>query len=254
MLQAPAATLVTLLHDRDPKVLQATLLSLARISDAIDSETLLPLLNHPDSDVRGAAARALAKHQPQFALKAIPSQLQKEVATERVLFDERAKRKDQTFTKADIDVIQKSFRCQMEMVRALSSLPGDTATHALITLALRPDKDFSEYNAVVSGFQLWDRIASDPAPFVEALGSASTELAERAEWTLTNAGPAVLPAVRKALDSSRPTARTRAMHILAFQGDRGSIDKLKSIQAAGGPDADLAAWAIAKIESLHPSL
>ena len=254
MLQAPAATLVTLLHDRDPKVLQATLLSLARISDAIDSETLLPLLNHPDSDVRGAAARALAKHQPQLALKAIPPQLQKEVAAEHVLFDERAKRKDQTFTKADIDVIQKSFRCQMEMVRALSSLPGDTATHALITLALRPDKDFSEYNAIVSGFQLWDRIASDPAPFVEALGSASTELAERAEWTLTNAGPAVLPAVRKALDSSRPTARTRAMHILAFQGDRGSIDKLKSIQAAGGPDADLAAWAIAKIESLHPSL
>jgi hypothetical protein len=43
------------------------------------------------------------------------------------------------------------------------------------------------------------------------------------------------------------------MHILAWQGDLGSLDKLHSMQSAGGPDADLAAWAIAKIESLHPA-
>lgn len=253
MLGGPATALMPLLHDNDPKVLQAALLSLARIPDEVSSEALLPLLAHSDSDVRGAAARALAQHQPQLALKAIPPLLQKEVAAERIVFDDRAKRKDQTFTKTDIDVIQKSFRCQMEMVRALSSIRGDDATHELITLALRPDKDFSEYNAIVSGFQLWDRLASDPAPFVEALGSASTELAERAEWTLTHAGPAVLPTVRKALDSASPAARTRAMHILAWQGDLGSLDKLHSMQSAGGPDADLAAWAIAKIESLHPA-
>ena len=254
MVNGPSAPLLPLLHDNDPKVLQAALLALARISDDVSSEILLPLLTHSDSDVRGAAARALAKHQPQLALKAIPPQLQKEVAAERIVFDERAKRKDQSFTKTDIDVIQKSFRCQMEMVRALASIPGNDATHELITLALRPDKDFSEYNAIVSGFQLWDRIATDPSPFVDALGSASTELAERVEWTLTNAGPAVLPAVRKALDSNSRAARTRAMHILAWQGDLGSLDKLHSMQAAGGPDADLAAWAIARIESLHPSL
>ena len=254
MLQAPATALMPLLHDNDPKVLQAALLALARIPDEVSSEALLPLLTHSDSDVRGAAARALAQHQPQLALKAIPPQLEKVVAAERIVFDDRAKRKDQSFTKADIEVIQKSFRCQMEMVRALSSIRGDDATHELITLALRPDKDFAEYNAIVSGFQLWDRIASEPSPFVDALGSASTELAERAEWTLTHADPAVLPAVRKALDSGNPTARTRAMHILAWQGDLGSLDKLHSMQAAGGPDADLAAWALEKIKSLHPSL
>jgi glycerophosphoryl diester phosphodiesterase len=71
---------------------------------------------------------------------------------------------------------------------------------------------------------------------------------------LIQAGPAVLPAVRRALASEDAPVRERAIRIVAWQGDVESLKTLRAMQKTGGGDAALAAWAIEKIKSLQPNL
>src|SRR3984957_7002063 len=118
MLRAPASNLLPLLKDRDPQVLQSALLALAPAPGDVSAATLLPLLSCDDASVRGAAAVALARHQPEIAIKAIPAQLQKEVASEQVIKHDQERRGTSKFTQPEIDAIMKSFKCQMEIMRA----------------------------------------------------------------------------------------------------------------------------------------
>jgi len=254
ILHAPLRMLLPLLDDKDPLVLQTVLLAAARMPGEVSAPRLLSLLTSNVQEVRGAAARALAAHHPAVAVKAIAAQLDKEVAAERVLYDDRQSHGNPDFTQSEIDVIMRSFRCQMEMVRALYSIPGESATRELIHLALRPEKDFSQYNAIVSGFQLWDRIAADSTLLIEVLGTENVDLAERAEWTLAHAGPGVLPSVRAVLRGTDAAARRRAIHILAWQADQESLDMLEATAHGDSPDAALASWAVEKIKSLHPGI
>jgi glycerophosphoryl diester phosphodiesterase len=251
MLNAPAGVLVPLLRDQDPHVLQLALLALARAPGDVSPGTLLPLLSYDDAAVRGAAAVALARHQPAAAIKAIPAQLQREIASGRVIHNNHAT--GAQFTQPEIDAIMKSFKCQMEMMRALHMLEGNDATRELETLAFRSDEGPSSLDGIVAGFQLWDRIGGDATPAVQALGSTDREVADRAEWMLVKASPAVLPEVREALDSENKKVRQRAMRIVAWQGDTESVATLQSIEQTDVADAALAAWAIEKIQSLHPN-
>jgi glycerophosphoryl diester phosphodiesterase len=253
MLRAPASTLLPLLRDQDPHVLQSALLALARAPGDVSAGTLLPLLSFDDAAVRGAAAVALARHQPETAIKAIPAQLQREVVLEQAIHDVHERRGTPKFTQPEIDAIVKSFKCQMEMMRALAMLQGKDSTRELEELAFRPDEGLSSYDGIVAGFQLWDRVGADAAPAVQALGSSDRQVADRAEWMLVKASPAVLPEVRKALDSDNKDVRQRAMRIVAWQGDSESLATLQSIQKTDAADAALAAWAIEKIQTLHPN-
>jgi glycerophosphoryl diester phosphodiesterase/HEAT repeat protein len=253
MLRAPASNLLPLLKDRDPQVLQSALLALARAPGDVSAETLLPLLSCNDAAVRGAAAVALARHHPEVAIKAIPVQLQKEVVFEQAMQEDHASRGTKKFTQPEIDTIMKSFKCQMEMLRALNMLQGNDATRELAAVAFRPDKGLSSYDGIVTGFQLWDRIGADAAPAVQALGSSDRQVADRAEWILVKASPAVLPEVRKALDSESQEVRQRAMRIVAWQGDTESLATLQAMQKTDTADTALAAWAIEKIQTLHPN-
>jgi glycerophosphoryl diester phosphodiesterase len=254
ILHAPVQMLVPLLNDKDPAVLKAALLATASMPGEVSVSQLLALLTSDVQEVRGAAARALAAHHPAAAVKPIAAQLDKEVAAERIIYDDRLRRGESTFTQSEIDAITHSFRCQMEMVRALYSIPGEAATRELVHLALRPEKDFSQYNAIVASFQLWDRIALDPKYLLEVLGSKNIDLADRAEWTLAHAGPSVLPGVRAVLQSANAAARMRAVHILAWQADKASLAALQAIADGQSSDAALAAWAVEKIKNLHPVL
>jgi len=76
--------------------------------------------------------------------------------------------------------------------------------------------------------------------------------ADRADWVLIHAGAGVLPQVRADLHSEDSAVRRRAIQIVAWQGDSSSLSTLRTMQAKPGPDAEVAAWAIAKIESLQP--
>jgi HEAT repeat protein len=253
MMNAPASVLLTLLGDKDSEVLQAVLLALGRAPGNVSAEKLLPLLSNDDPGVRGGAAVALARHQPELAVKVVPTQLRKEIAAEKVIYDHHMQSgTPQTFTQQEIAAVMKSFKCQMEMLRAISILHDSEATRELELLAFQPDKSFSQFDGIVAGFQMWDRLGPDATRAVQALESSNQQIADRAEWMLVKAGPAVLPDVRKALQSTNEDVRQRAIRIVAWQGDANSLDSLRALKAMNGPDAALAAWAIAKIETLHP--
>jgi len=240
-----------LLHDDDVHVLQEALLAVGRSTGEVSAAILLPLLSHDSPAVRGAAAVALARYQPAVAIKAISAQLHREIVSERVLYDNHQKNGGSPlFTQAEIVAIMSSFKCQMEMVRAISMLKGVDATREMTVLAFQPDKYFSQYDGIIAGFQLWDRIGENVVVAVQALGSNDEQVADRAEWMLVKAGADVLPEVRKALDSTSKTVRERAIRIVAWHGDRASLERLRAMSAE---KSDLAIWAIAKIETMSPN-
>ncbi len=69
---------------------------------------------------------------------------------------------------------------------------------------------------------------------------------------LVNAGPSVLPEVRKALRDDNAAIRDRAINIVAWQGDAGSLEILRAMRKTDSADSSLEDWAIEKIESFHP--
>jgi glycerophosphoryl diester phosphodiesterase len=250
-LGAPASTLLPLLQDEDASVLQETLVALAHMPGEVSADALLPLFANRATAVRGAAALALARHQPDVALKIVPTQLHREMQAAARLYEDYVRRGRPQLTQAEIDEITGYYRCQVKMVQAISMLKGTGAMQALEEQAFRPGEDFSIANSTMAAFQLWDRIGVDPQPAVQALGAADIQVADRAEWMLVQGGPAVLPAVRKALGSENAAVRERAIRIVAWQGDTSSLDRLQDMRKT---DAAMAEWAIKKIESLHPIL
>jgi glycerophosphoryl diester phosphodiesterase len=162
--------------------LQAVLLALRRSPGDVSAGELLPLLSNDDRGVRGGAAIAAARHQPELAVKVVPAQLRKEIAAKKVPYDHNvASRTPQTFTQPEIVAVIKSFKCQMEMLRAISILHGNEATRALESLAFQPDKSFSQFDGIVARFQMGDRIGTDATPAMQALESSDQQVADRAE-------------------------------------------------------------------------
>lgn len=210
------------------------------------------MLAFADPRVRGAAALVLARHQPDVAIHAIPVQLRAEIAAERRLFEDYQRRGKPQLTSTEIATIMGYFRCQMKMVEAIAAVPGPVAMRELEEQAFRPGQDFSQMNAVVAAFELWDRIGMDASSAVASLQSDDVLVADRAEWMLVQGGAQVLPQVRTAIQSHSPKVRERAVRIVAWQGDRQSLEILHSMRETNPEAAGLAQWAIAKIESLHP--
>ena len=252
ILHAPASMVLPLLQDKDLRVLQETLMALARAPGDVTATALLPFLSNETAAVRGAAAMALARHQPEVAIKAIPVQMRLEMKASLKLGEDYERRGKPQLTQPEIDEITGRFRSQMKMLQALSMLKGPEATQVLEELAFQPGEGFTQFDSVVAGFKLWDRIGAEAQPAIEALGSSDRQMADRTEWMLVQAGPAVLPDVRTALGSANPSVRERAIRIVAWQGDAESLEVLRTMLKADPPNADLVSWAIEKIESLHP--
>jgi HEAT repeat protein len=254
VLRAPANMLLPLLRDQNPQVLQETLVALSHMPGEVKAEMLLPLLSHRDPPIRGAAALALARQQPDVAAKAIPLQLRSEVKAATALYDNWIASGKPKLTQTEIDVVMGYYRCQMKEIQAISMLHNPQATQALEEQAFRPGQDFSQMNGVVAAFQLWDRVGANSQPAVQALGAADSNVADKAEWMLVQGGPSVLPAVREALGSQNKGVKARAIQIVAWQGDLGSMQSLRTIQQTDPQNAELATWAMEKIESLDPKL
>jgi glycerophosphoryl diester phosphodiesterase/HEAT repeat protein len=248
---APATgPLLWLLADKDPGVLKEALLALSRCPGEVPAEELLPFLASAVPEVRAAAALALTRHQPQVAASAVTDLLHRD--------EEQAARGHTRgkFTPEQIRLIEAAYREQMKLIQSLESLPPEEARRSLASQAFRPVKDYSRVTALVAGYQLWDRIAADPAPAIQALRSTNVEVADRAEWALVKAGPSVLPQLREALPLSDPASQVRIIRILGWQGDRESLPLLHRLQHSNPQDSNpesraLAAWAIEKIEVLQ---
>ena len=243
-------SLLNLLNDKDPTVLQETLLALSRCSGEVPAEKVLPFLSNPSPLVRGAAALALVRHQPQVAATAVPATLDKDeqlIANDYAHYVERGKPK---LTQQEIDPIVLMYRGQMKLVQAGEQLPAEDALAFLQTQAFRSVEDYSLVAGLVAGYQLWDRVGADPTATIRALAAKDIDVANRAEWILVKAGPSVLPAVRAALATEPAPVRDRCIEIVAWQGDLASLPLLKAMAQSPSTDASLINWAIDKINTL----
>jgi glycerophosphoryl diester phosphodiesterase/HEAT repeat protein len=243
---APATgPLLSLLGDKDPDVLKEALLALSRCPGEVPAEALLPFLASEVPEVRGAAALALTRHQPQEAASAVMDLLHRD--------EEQAARGHikGKFTPGQIRTVEAAYREQMKLIQSLESLPPEEARRSLADQAFRPVNDYSRLTALVAGYQLWDRISADPAPAIQALRATNVEVADRAEWALVKAGPAVLPQLREALPLSDPASQLRIIRVLGWQGDRESLPLLRTLQHSNAQNTALTAWAIEKIEVLQ---
>ena len=99
-----------LLKDNDNSVPMEALLAISRCPGSISAASIEPFLADKNPLVRGAAAPALARHQPEIAAKLVRQALEREeavVAKEYALFvDQRAPRLSQ----AEIDVTVGHYR------------------------------------------------------------------------------------------------------------------------------------------------
>jgi len=154
------------------------------------------------------------------------------------------------YTQQEIDSITANFREQMKLVQALELLPSSDALDLLATQAFQTLDEHSSMNALVAGYQLWDRIADDPALAVQALSSRDADVVNRAEWVMVKASPSVLPILRESLRSAPPAARERLIRILAWQGDSESLPLLGELQQSNPENSALIDWAKQKIQTL----
>jgi glycerophosphoryl diester phosphodiesterase/HEAT repeat protein len=252
-MKTPAATVIPLLQDNDPKVLQAALMALVQMPGKVSTETLLHLLNGDNLMVKGAAAMALAQHQPDVAATILLKQLRQVRESLTVMSDDYARRGKPMLTDTEVQPIKAAYRCELQLVQAISIVKGLVATQALEEHAFRPEKDFSLDSTNMAAFELWDRVTTAPSSAVQALASSDVQAADRAEWMLVKSGAPVLPVVRKLLSDPNPQVRKRAIEIVAWQADVESLEMLRSMQTNDAPDADLLQWSIEKITSLHPA-
>ena len=248
MQSAPAiAALLPLLADKNSEVLKEALLAISRCPGDVPANQLLPFLNSNVPVVRGAAALALARHQPKIAAHALPALLDREEQQIAGDYAEYVRRGKPKLTQQEIDPITESYREQMKLIQAFEFLPPGDALHSLAAQAFRPVEDYSRVTSLVSGYQLWDRIAADPTSAIQALNSPDVEVANRAEWVLVKAGPSILPILRQTLPSANQATRERIIRVLAWQGDSKSLPLLRGLPISNSQDKTLKDWAIQKI-------
>lgn len=256
-MQAAPATgaLLTLLTDKNVAVIKEALLAISRCPGDVPAKSILPFLNSNVPVVRGAAALALARHQPEVGAQAVPNLLRHEeddIARDYAQYVRRGKPK---LTQEEIDPIVESYREQMKLIQSFEFLLPNDALRLLAAQAFRSTEDYSRVVGLVAGYQLWDRISADPSLAIRALSSTDVEVANRAEWILVKSGPAVLPALRQALPSADIHSRIRIMRILAWQGDEDSIPLLRSLTISSPEEKVVRDWTLRDIDLLnaHPT-
>ena len=248
--------LLPMLDDPDRSVVKEALLALswcpASTASPVPAERLLPFLSDRVPIMRGLAAVALARHQSHVAAEYICKQLKREEANAAAYEAAWAARDHARLTQGEIDDLVELYRAQMKYIQALSMLPRQEAFGPLVEEAFRPVHDTSNVAALVAGYQLWDRLADNPDLAIEALSSSDGDAADRAQWALIAAGPAVLPAVRKALESDSGNQRRRLISVLAWQADTDAVPLLQRVRGSDSPDRELIDWAIGKIAAVGP--
>jgi glycerophosphoryl diester phosphodiesterase/HEAT repeat protein len=250
MQSAPEAeALSVLLSEDDAEVLQHTLLAISHCAGYVPASRLEPFLKHPNPRVRGAAALALARHDPEVAAIEIPRALAIEEASIAKDYEIYVKKGKPPLSQPEIDITVNLYRCLMKMIESGTLMSVRDGLSFFNHEAFRSAKDYSSTVGPVAAFQLWDRIAVDPKPAIAALASEDIEVANRAEWTLAKAGPGVLGAVRNALRSPNEPTRNRAIRILAWQEDAESLPLLRAMRGTGDADPLTLYWAIDKIQS-----
>lgn len=251
-----ASLLAPLLPDENAAVVKQALVAISRCprdTQGVPAATLLAILSGREPVLRGLAAVALAKHHPQISSREVSRQLAKEESKSDSFNEQWTARGRPKLSQPEIDTAVELYRAEMKDLQALSSIADREATQELASQAFRRGHDYSSTQITVAGFRLWDRLKEDPSAALQALASNNSAVADWAEWTLVQAGPAVLPAVRKALIGSGADLRPRLVQILAWQGDQEALPLLRSMASNGELDQDFLRWATARIQALSTS-
>jgi glycerophosphoryl diester phosphodiesterase/HEAT repeat protein len=247
-----APFLASLLNDPDGDVLKEALTGLAacpRDPRHVPQRRLKEILFGDAPVFRGLAAVALATHHPDVARGLVPAQLEREEEISDAVNAAWTARGRPKLTQPEIDKAVELYRAQMKELHAIALLPGRPAQNALQSQAFRPGHDYSMMPILVAGFQLWDRLAANPASAIAALNSQDRAEADWAEWALVKAGPAALPAVRNALKGSEGEVRRRLIDILGWQADEDALTPLRGMSDVDPNDREHIEKAIQNIES-----
>ncbi len=251
-----APLLAPLVHDASTIVIEQALVGLSRCPadpQSVPADALLKVISGEVPVLRGLAAVVLAKYYPSIAEREVPAQLEKEEKTSDSFNAEWTARGRPKLSQSQLDTAVERFRAQMKELQALTFLPHRAALQPLAAQAFRPGHDYSMAPIVVAGFNLWDRLAENPAPAIDALSSSDVGEADWAEWTLIQAGPNILPAIRHALSASQGDLRRRLIEILAWQADEQALPMLRRLQKDNKSDGTLLRWAITTIETFSTS-
>ena len=247
-----ARLLAPLLHDASAAVIKQALVGLSRChsdAHAVPADALLQILSGETPVLRGLAAVALATHHPAIAEREVPAQLQREEKISDSFNEQWTARGRPKLSQKDIDTAVERYRAQMKELQALALLPDHAALQPLVDQAFRTGHDYSMGPIFMAGFNLWDRLAENPAPVLEALSSRDTGEADWAEWALVKAGPKILPVIREALPASQGDLQRRLIEILALQADEDALTMLRSMEQNDKSDGDLLRWAVKTIEA-----
>lgn len=263
---AVARWLLVQAESSDPGIAVESLRAISRIRvSPVPSALLLRRLRDGNPMVRGAAARALAQHDPSStaALIAAAKQLQDEIRVHwssyappqaydafgrhRTTFERPAPANPKAI--AQIARAQELYRGYHNVLQALASMPNAEARAWLHELTLRAEYDFTGYSSYVAAFQLWDRV--DPDTLVRGLTMDDPMRRDRVEWTLTKHGPASAAALRPLLQSKDADARLRAAQTLAWIGDSQSRPALERLAAAETANRDVYEWCLGKLSEVE---
>ena len=258
--------LVKQAESADAAIAAEALRAISRIDlSPVPKELLLRRLNDSSGMVRGAAARALARHVPDAApaMIAAAAKLQAEIHAHWSTYAEASvqnefgkhrttfERPAPTSPKAveQIAKAQDLYRGYHNVLQSLASMPSVEAKRWLHEQVLRDESDFSGYASYVAAFQLWDR--ADPDELAKGLAMDDPMRRDRVEWTLTKRGPASAAALRLLLASGDANARLRAAQALAWIGDSASRPAIVKLAGAPGPDRDMYEWCLRKLTEVE---
>lgn len=260
--------LLGLLDDSAVESKAEALLALAKIPGALSTDRIVAHVHNDSGLVSGAAALALARHDPVVADRLIPSlarRLRQEIektwrqyaspietktplAKSRTTF-ERPTDPDIPNREALMARAVDLYGGYHKMLAAAAMVQSESSTDWLHDELERYSDDFSNFASYIAAYQLWDR--ADHERLVRALTARHPFIRDRAQWTLTKSGPAAASALRRALDSSDRDTRLRAAQTLAWIGDSEALPQLENLQGQSGSDASHYAWAIAKIKQVN---
>lgn len=259
---AGAKWLVEQAGSTDANIAAEALRAISRVAiSPVPKELLLRRLNDTSGMVRGAAARALAKHVPGSspAMIAAAKKLQGEIhahwsayagapevnafGKHRTTFERPAPSSPKAIEQ--IARAQDLYRGYHNLLQALASMPDPAAKKWLHEQVLRNERDFSGYASYVAAFQLWDR--ADPEALAPGLAMDDPMRRDRVEWTLIKHGAASAPALRKMLASQDADARLRAAQALAWLGDGQARTEIERLAQTDSANRDMYEWCLKKL-------
>ena len=249
----------------EPRLVEESLRALARLDGAVPADLLRRRLQDPQPLIRGAAAKALARHHEDSAplLIAAAHRLEEEInplwktyAAPPVNGDNLAKSRT-TFERPNpakpgapeqIAKATELYRAYENVLNSLASLHTPDADRWLHQEALRVSPDFSGIGSYVAATQLWDR--ADAKLLAPGFEQEDSMRRDRAQWTLEKRGAPAFPALRALLASSDADARIRAAQTLAWAGDQQSKTALQRLAESDNANRGVYEWCLKKLAEL----